>query len=201
MNRFLIFSLALVGAFAIVARGEDINPSELDFEQNLALPAVPEKAAPSIREHMSTLAFAFKKRKLDTDLYRNGEIVQIVIPCADLFAPNDSVLKDNGRKLLQPVAQILDSPTMYKVIISVFADDTGDDVYSDNLTDIRANAIDDFLSSLAKVAEVNTVPYGMGRSSSRAPNTSIANRAHNRRVEIYIVPEWNMIKDAKAGKL
>lgn len=201
MNRFLTFFLILICALAVVAKEEDINPSELDFESNLALPAVPEKAADAVASHMKMIAQALKKRSLDTDLYRDGEVVQIIIPCSDLFAPNDTVLKDKGKKILEPISQILNSPTMYKVIVAVYADDTGDDVYCDNLTDTRANAIDDFLTSVAQVAEVNTVPYGMGRSSPRAPNNSITNRSYNRRVEIYIVPEWNMIKDARAGKL
>lgn len=201
MNRFLIFFLVFLCSLVAVAREEDVNPSDLDFEQNLALPAVPDKAIPAVKEHMNKIALALKKYNLDTDFFHNGEIVQIVIPCSDLFAPNDTVLKDKGKKLMQPIAQILKSPTMYKVIISVYADDTGDDEYCDRLTDIRANAIDDFLTSLANMEEVNTVPYGMGRSNFRAPNNSIANRSHNRRVEIFIVPEWNMIKDARAGKL
>lgn len=201
MNRFLSLILASLCAFAMMAGSDDINPSELDFESNLSLPVVPDKAASAVKTHMSKLAQALKKRNLDTDLYRSGEIVQIIIPCSELFAPNDSILKEKGKKLLQPVSQILKSPTMYKVIIAVYADDTGDDIYADNLTDLRANAVDDFLTSIAEVADVNTVPYGMGRSSSRAPNTSITNRAYNRRVEIFIVPEWNMIKDARAGKL
>ncbi len=201
MNRFLTFFLALVCAFVVVAKEEEINPSELDFESNLALPAVPDKASSAVSSHMKMIAQALKKRSLDTDLYRDGEVVQIIIPCADLFAPNDTVLKDKGKKLLEPIAQILNSPTMYKVIVAVYADDTGDDVYCDHLTDTRANAVDDFLTSIAGVPEVNTVPYGMGQSSSRAPNNSITNRSYNRRVEIFIVPEWNMIKDARAGKL
>lgn len=201
MNRFLSLFFASICALAAIAANDDINPSELDFESNLSLPVVPDKAASAVTAHMKKLAQALKKRNLDTDLYRTDQIVQIIIPCSELFAPNDSVIKEKGKKLMQPIAQILKSPTMYKVIIAVYADDTGDDIYGEHLTDVRANAIDDFLTSIAESAEVNTVPYGMGRSSSRAPNTSITNRAYNRRVEIFIVPEWNMIKDARAGKL
>lgn len=201
MSRLLIFIFVILSVSSALAKEEVLNPSELDFETNLVVPEVPVKAAASVKAHMKKISQALKKHNLSTDLYRDDEIVQIIIPCSDLFAPNDTLLKDNGKKLLQPVAQILNSPTMYKVIVAVYADDTGDDIYCDNLTDIRANAIDDFLSSIASAEELNTVPYGMGRSSSRAPNNSISNRAHNRRVEIYIVPEWNLIKDARAGKL
>lgn len=201
MNRFLIILLITLSALYAGAKEVALNPSELDFETNLVVPEVPDKAGAAVKSHMKKLSQALKKHNLTTDLYRNDEIVQIIIPCSDLFAPNDTLLKENGKKLLQPIAQILNSPTMYKVIVAVFADDTGDDVYCDNLTDTRANAIDDFLSSIASAEELNTVPYGMGRSSSRVPNNSITNRAHNRRVEIYIVPEWNLIKDARSGKL
>lgn len=201
MNRFLTFLLAALCVLVAVAKEEVINPSELDFESNLILPAVPDKAASAVTEHMKKIANALKKRNLDADMYRNDEVVRIIIPCADLFAPNDTVLKEGAKKLMQPVAQILKSPTMYKIVIAVYSDDTGDVEYCDNLTDIRANIIDDFLTSIAEVQEVNTVPYGMGRNSDRAPNNSIVNRALNRRAEIYIIPEWNMIKDARAGKL
>lgn len=201
MNRLLIILLVFLSVIDAVAKEDVINPSELDFETNLVVPEVPVKAVAPVKAHMKKISQALKKHNLTTDLYRDGEIVQIIIPCSDLFAPNDTLLKENGKKLLKPIAQILNSPTMYKVIVAVFADDTGDDIYCDNLTDIRANAVDDFFSSIVTADEMNTVPYGMGRSSSRAPNTSIANRAFNRRIEIYIVPEWNLIKDARAGKL
>lgn len=201
MNRLLITISVIISVAVAFAKDDPINPSELDFETNITVPEVPIKAVPPLTAHMKKISQALKKRNLTTSLLRNGEVVQIIIPCSDLFAPNDTVLKENGRKLLHHFAQILNSPTMYKVIIAVFADDTGDDTYCDNLTDTRANAIDDFLSSIAEVEELNTVPYGMGRSNSQAPNTSIANRAANRRVEIYIVPEWNIIKDARSGKL
>lgn len=201
MNRLLISLLVMFTAFGAVGKDEVINPSESDFDTNLTFPEVPVKAIAPVTSHMNKISQALKKRNLTTDLYRDGEIVRIIIPCSELFSSNDTVLKDSGKKLLQPFAQILDSPTMYKVIVAVFADDTGDDIYCDYLTDTRANAIDDYLSSIATADELNTIPYGMGKSSPRVPNNSIANRAANRRVEIYIVPEWNLIKDARSGKL
>lgn len=162
---------------------------------------MPEKAAAPITAHMTSIKNALEKHGFTTELVRNNQAVKITMPCADLFMPNDTVLKKEATAKLNSLASILRNPTMYKIIVAVHADDTGDDIYSDYITELRANAIDDFLINLAANPNANVIPYGMGKGTPIKPNTSITNRALNRRVEIFILPEWNMVKDAKRGVL
>lgn len=196
--------LAIVAATALAGRPDDggVSAADLDFGTNIETPKVPAKVAPDIREHMNNIKRALEKHKLDVETERSGEVVNIKIPCSVFFAPNDTVIKRAGLDKLRLLSDVLKYPTMYKVIVAVYSDNTGDDEYNDNLTMTRANVIDEFLVGLVPSGTAaNVVPYGMGSADPRAENNSIANRALNRRVEILIVPEWQMVETARAGKL
>lgn len=196
--------VTVIAAVAMVCRAEDdgVDAADLDFGTNIETPRIPAKVAPDVRTHMRNIKKALEKHKLDVEMERADEVVNIRIPCSVFFAANDTVLKQSGLDKLRVLSDVLKYPTMYKVIVAVYSDNTGDDEYNDNLTMARANIIDDFLFGLApEGTEVNVVPYGMGSADPRVENNSIANRALNRRVEILIVPEWQMIETARAGKL
>lgn len=83
----------------------------------------------------------------------------------------------------------------------MYSDNTGSEQYSDDLTERRANAIADYFDDLVSDVETNIIPYGMGSDEPRSANTSVKNRRRNRRVEIYVVPEENVIKRARTGTL
>ena len=68
------------------------------------------------------------------------------------------------------------------------SDDTGDDAYSDALTEARANAVDDLLWQLADRRDTNVVIYGLGKDEPVNANDTRNRRRANRRVEFYIVP-------------
>ena len=80
--------------------------------------------------------------------------------------------------------------------MAVYGDNTGDDMYADSITSARANAIDDYFWTLMGEAETNVIPYGMGKDNPRKPNDSMLNRYANRRVEIYVVPDWGLLQAA-----
>lgn len=44
------------------------------------------------------------------------------------------------------------------------------------------------------------IPYGLGYDEPVAPNTGVANREKNRRVEIYFVPTKDFIDKARKKK-
>ena len=44
------------------------------------------------------------------------------------------------------------------------------------------------------------VSQGFGSTQPVADNSSVAGRAQNRRVEVYILPNEKMLKDAQQGK-
>lgn len=205
-RKFILFTLIVANLIApvFVCRADvgDGSAADLDFGTNIETPKVPAKVAHDIREHMQNIRKALEKHKLVVETERSGEVVNIKIPCSVFFAANDTVLKPASLDKLRLLSDVLKYPTMYKVIVAVYSDNTGDDEYNDHLTMTRANIIDDFLYCLVPDGvEANIVPYGMGSVDPRVENNSITNRDLNRRVEIRIVPEWQMIETARAGKL
>lgn len=197
---FLAILLALVSVYA--SADENDNAAVEDFATALAIPKLSPKSVAPIKEHMALIRDALRRKGLNASSMRNGEVVRVDIPCSVLFAPNDTSLKMNASAMLSEFRSILHNPTMYKVVVAVYTDDTGDDEYAEAITWTRAEKIYNVLYALTEgVKNPNLTPYGMGHDESAAQNNSIANRALNRRASIFIIPEWHMVKDAAAGKL
>lgn len=196
--RLLLISLALSAASSVAVAQTD--NTEFTFEENIALPVVPQKAHNAIVRHQERIAKAFGKHDLETKIERNGEVVCVIVPCSMLFGANQTELSADAPKVLNAFNALLKLPDLYKILMVVHADDTGDETYADFITEERANAIDSFyIKSLGD--KLNFVPYAMGNDMPRTANNSITGRAANRRVEFYIVPERQTVDMAKSGKL
>lgn len=167
---------------------------ELTFAQNLETPDVPKKAETYVRTHMDQLRRTLLKSDLDVNLVRNGEVLQVTIPCEILFATSSVELKQSAVKTLNKLGLIVRDPHRYKVLVAVHTDDTGDDIYADSISAARANAIDDGLWQIAGEKETNVIPYGIGKDEPLVSNTSRNNRAKNRRVEIFIIPDEGLLE-------
>lgn len=197
-------ALSIIAAMAFslglhAQKGVDI--SNLTLTENLAQPAVTGKALKPLMAHMEGIRASLAKHFKDVDLARDGQVVVVDIPASVLFAPNEVVLLESGKPYLRPFLNMLKYPTMYKLLPVMHSDDSGDDQYSDALTSDRAAAVYEFLCQEAGMQGDNVVPYGVGKEDPVVPNNSIVNRAANRRLEIYIVPQWQLIDQAKSGKL
>ena len=166
----------------------DDDPFELNIDDNLTSPVLPSKQIASIKEAVEKLRAAISRDGFDTKLVRNGEVILVTIPCSQLFAPNETAITPTGEKTLQKFSLPDDCRGKYKVLITVHSDDTGEQMYVEDLTAARSNTIDDHLTPALTPIEIISVPYGLGRDEPVKPNDSVANRAANRRVEIYIVP-------------
>lgn len=183
------------------AQAEPVDPSDMSIEANLNTPQVPSKAATDIRAHIASIGAAIARHNIEVSYLRNDEVLEAMIPCSDLFDANSSELKRSAGKKLDPFAKLLKYPTMYKVIVAVHSDNTGEPAYTDDLTAGRANSINTYLCEISGTRGTNLIPYGMGQDEPLADNNTLRGRASNRRVEIYIVPEKQMIQTARAGKL
>lgn len=197
------FAFVVFGLFAVVSIFSEnpINSFDLSFGENIEQPVIGKKAAVPIKEHMKQISTTLSKHFKEVSLQRNGEVVMVAIPCSSLFYPNKSELKESGKKYLRPFLNLLKYPTMYKIVVAVHSDNTGEEDYRFELTDARASAIDDFLCSESEEQGENVIPYGLGSEEPLVSNNSIQDRAKNRRVELYIIPEYQMIERAKSGKL
>ena len=173
---------------------QNIDIYDLSIDDNIAMPEL-EKQAETIKKFQYNQAIALQKNKQNVEMTRDGEVIIITIPAGQLFAPNDTVLSDMGKKSIEPFLGYLKNEGLYKMLLVMHHDNTGSDRYILNLTKARVNAIYDWISKNASVEDV--VPYALGSIEPLVENNSVANRKFNRRLEIYLVPEVGMIKAAK----
>jgi outer membrane protein OmpA-like peptidoglycan-associated protein len=96
------------------------------------------------------------------------------------FAPNADAK-------LTTLSDILSGNPDYSVVIESHTDNKGTPEELQSLTDQRAQAIASRLTSLG-VADGRVKASGMGATLPIAPNTTNANRARNRRVQIILTP-------------
>lgn len=200
MKPLLCALLAAAASFQILTAANP-DPADLTIDENIATPAVPKKAAAAVKKHMADLAASLTRHGLSARADRQGEVVSVTIPCSALFPANSAALGKSAPGILESIAPLLKYPTMYKVIIAVHSDNTGETAYLDNLTAERANALDDLLCRLSATEGTNIIPYGMAADDPIDSNDTVTGRDANRRVEINIVPEWQMIAAAKSGRL
>jgi outer membrane protein OmpA-like peptidoglycan-associated protein len=84
---------------------------------------------------------------------------------------------------LEPLAAMLASNPDYQILIEAYTDNRGDEVSLQQLTQERARVLSDRFQS-AGVDPTRIQANGMGASNPVAPNTTVAGRTKNRRVEI-----------------
>ncbi|MCM1310130.1 MAG: OmpA family protein [Bacteroides sp.] len=173
---------------------------ELSVDDNLLTPDVPSKLAPSARTMMATLSNRIERAGMKTDLSeREGMVLMVTVPTADLFNANDTLLSKIAPNKLKVLANPLLTPDKYKLLIVVHSDDTGSEEYLNNLTRARADAIRRWFAEQAIPVD-GIVPYGLGYDEPISSEQSRKGRAANRRVEFYYVPGPVMIEELKTGR-
>lgn len=176
-------------------------PGLASLQSEICTPALTKRAIAPVQKYMTKLCASLKEHYSDAALIRDGEVVMVTLPCSDLFDPNETTIKRSGEKYLRPFLSLIKYPTMYKLLVAVHTDNTGDAQYQEEITEERALAIIDFWAKESGVKQSSAMPYGIGMEKGLVENNSISNRAKNRRVEIYIVPNDDMVKTASSGKL
>lgn len=134
------------------------------------------------------------------DAIRNREILVVTIPAKHLFGPNSVELLPDAGKYLEPFKRYLKEPDMYRVLAVMHTDNTGSDLYREEITVDRAEAISEWFEE----SGVNTdylFPFAMSDDIPLVPNDSFTNRDKNRRLEIYLVPGEKMLEKAKSGRI
>ncbi|HEX8288244.1 MAG TPA: OmpA family protein [Pyrinomonadaceae bacterium] len=99
------------------------------------------------------------------------------------FAPNTDVK-------LSTLGEVLSSNMDYKIIVEAHTDNKGTPEELQTLTQERAQALVDKMSSLG-VAQNRFEAKGFGASLPIVANTTSANRAKNRRVQLILVPNYD----------
>lgn len=131
---------------------------------------------------------------------RNKEVLLVTIPASMLFGPNATELLPTAGEFLAPFRRYLKDPDMYRVVMVMHTDNTGSEQYREELTNARADSVFEWFDK----SGVNTsylFPYALSDTMPLAENTSVADRAANRRLEIYLVPGTKMVEQAKKGRI
>lgn len=199
ISRCICLAAGLLLSSPLSAAANDDDPYSVNIEQNLATPAVNAKHSVAVSNAMGLLTRTMRQAGFETQGVRKGEVTMVTIPCRDLFGPNSIEIKAKGKQLLSKLVPYIKRSDKYKVVMAVHADDTGDAIYAERITSDRANAIDEYFAS-ALGGESPVIPYGLGNDEPVAPNTGVANREKNRRVEIYFVPTKDFIDNARKKK-
>ncbi len=130
----------------------------------------------------------------------NGEGLKVTFESGILFATNSSTLNPESQEALNKFAQSLQNNPETNVAISGHTDNTGSDAINQPLSERRAQSVVNFLISKG-VASKRMTYVGNGSNQPVASNATPEGRAQNRRVEIVILANETMIKQAKEGTL
>lgn len=144
-----------------------------------------------------------KRNNCRVENIRNKEVLVITIPAENLFAPNSTTLREDAAKYLEPIKRYLHQPDMWRVMLVMHTDNTGSPIYREKLTEDRVLAVTDWFENQSNLDTSYLFPYALSdaRPVPQTPNTSMANRNRNRRLEIYLVPGEKMIEQAKHGRI
>jgi outer membrane protein OmpA-like peptidoglycan-associated protein len=133
------------------------------------------------------------------DVKRVGEGIHIIFDDKSgvNFAFDSSNLTAEAKSNLDKVAEIFLEFPDTNLMIQGYTDSVGDDNYNLNLSKKRADAVAKYLTAQG-VASSRMSVEGFGEASPRFDNATKEGQAKNRRVEIGVSANKQMIEDAKA---
>ena len=123
----------------------------------------------------------------DVQVIRQGDELLLNMPSGITFALDQASIQPQFRPTLDEVARVLSQYEQTYVDVYGHTDSTGSDAYNQALSERRAAAVADYLSSHG-VQSARLGTRGFGETQPVASNDTEDGRAANRRVEIKIVP-------------
>ncbi|WP_375429556.1 OmpA family protein [uncultured Sphingomonas sp.] len=123
----------------------------------------------------------------DVQVVRQGDDLILNIPSGINFTYNSADVQPRFQRTLDQVAGTLAEYDQTYLDVYGHTDATGSDAYNQTLSQRRATAVADYLSSRG-VQPVRLGTRGFGEGQPVASNDTEEGRAENRRVEIKIVP-------------
>ncbi|MFM2237459.1 MAG: hypothetical protein RL209_1493 [Pseudomonadota bacterium] len=121
------------------------------------------------------------------NVIREGDNLVLDMPSEITFGVDSANIDPGFRNTLDQLASTLTQYEKTYVDVLGHTDSTGSDTYNQALSERRAYAVADYLSSRG-VQSARLAARGYGESQPKASNLDTAGRAANRRVEIRLVP-------------
>lgn len=135
------------------------------------------------------------------EVERIGEGIQVVFDDKSgvTFAFNSADLTSESKKNLDKIAEVFLEFPDTELMLEGHTDSVGDENYNMILSNNRAKAVASYLQSKGVNSSRMSVK-GFGETAPRFDNATKDGQAKNRRVEIGISANKEMIEDAKASK-
>lgn len=133
------------------------------------------------------------------EVNRVGEGINMTFDASLAFKINSAEISDSYKKDLDAAASVFKSYEDTNILIEGHTDDTGSEEYNMALSERRAKAVRDYLIAKGVDASRLTAKW-YGETQPKYPNDE-ANRAKNRRVELAIYANDEMIAKANEGNL
>ena len=131
----------------------------------------------------------------------NGlQAIKVTFNSGILFPTNGSTLSQTSKNELSQFATKMSDMQDTDITIYGHTDNTGSDAVNEKLSAQRAESVATYLKSCG-IAGSRMTTEGKSYSMPVADNATKEGRAQNRRVEIYISANEDMIKAAEDGKL
>ena len=118
---------------------------------------------------------------------REGDNVNLIMPGNITFGSGRSAIASDFYDVLNSVAVVLKEYDKTLVVVAGHTDSDGSAALNQTLSEERANSVASYLKSQG-IKTVRLEPVGFGATQPLVSNSSAANKAQNRRVEITLVP-------------
>lgn len=126
--------------------------------------------------------------------------IKVTFDSGILFATNSSALSTASKAALKDFAVKMADMPETDITIYGHTDNTGSDAVNEKLSNQRANSVATYLQNCG-IAKTRITSEGKSYSMPVASNETAEGRAQNRRVEVYISANQNMIQQAQNGTL
>ncbi len=131
---------------------------------------------------------------------RVGEGILVTFDSGLLFALNSSDLSAKSKEELKKFSEVLNKYPDTNLLINGHTDNTGSDELNQKLSEKRAQSVSNYLIG-EKVAASRFTVKGFGESQPKVDNSTAENRALNRRVEVIVIANADLVKAAENGEL
>ena len=144
---------------------------------------------------------ALENAQVETVDDANGlKAIKVTFDSGILFDFNKSTLKAEAKKNLDTFAAEMSDLPDTDIAVLGHTDNVGSAEANQKVSQNRADAVSNYLQSQG-IAKERIVAEGHSYNDPVADNSTAEGRAQNRRVEVYIYANENMIKKAEAGEL
>ncbi|NMM47540.1 OmpA family protein [Marinigracilibium pacificum] len=133
------------------------------------------------------------------EVQRVGEGINMTFDASLAFKINSSDISESYKEDLNAAADVFKKYEDTNILIEGHTDDTGAADYNMALSEKRAKAVENYLVAQG-IDRSRLTSKWYGENQPKYPNDE-ANRAKNRRVELAIYANEDMVSDAKAGTL